>query len=115
MGANKQSFVSKLGKREVKTIPCPELGEDIHIRMLTSRERADYEAKIARYVEDKNPQVREYVAATMLCDSEGVRLFEESEMGDLGDLDWRILERVLYEGASFNTLDTKGFAAAKEG
>ena len=113
--ANKQSFTSRFHKREVKTIDCPELGEPIHLRMLTAKERADYERKLTEFVKEENPLVREYVAVTMLCDEAGERLFSEAEMGDLGDLDWRILERVLFEGNTFNTLDHKGLEAEKKG
>lgn len=80
-------------------VDVPEWGGRVYVRELTARERDDFEAGCVTLKGDKQtPNLRNYrgrLAALVLGDEGGNRLFADDDAGQLGDLPAAALDRVL--------------------
>lgn len=89
--------------RRFEVVPCPEWGGDVRLRSLSGAERDDFEAKSLKgkgkdaTVNLRN--VRARLVALCAVDSDGLPLFQPSQVMKLGEKNAAVLSR-LYDKAS---------------
>lgn len=84
----------------VESVAVPEWGGDVTVRTITAKERDLFEAGCRRVSKDgtavpKLDNLRGRLAALVISDEKGNRLFTDDDASMLGDLSVKSLERVL--------------------
>lgn len=106
-----------LGANDIvrEPVDVPEWGGVVYVRVMSARERDRFEQ---RFIEDRYNNIRAFLAVATVCDEEGRRLFEDYEVGDLGDKSSAALDRIFLVACRINKLskedveDLEGNSAA---
>jgi len=87
-----------------KEIDIPEWGGKAHIRIMTGAERDRFEMEASKLQQGIAPKVsfRARFAATILCDKDGKRIFDDRDIAALSRKSGAVLDRVLAEGMEHN-------------
>ena len=92
--------------RKMESVPVPEWGGTVFVRMMTGTERDAYER--AQYDLLKIGQIgvnaRAHLLLTTICDEAGARLFSESDVEALGSKSATALDRVVRAATALNAL-----------
>lgn len=88
------------GKPQIKEIDVPELNGTVFIRVMSGTERDAFELSCG----DSLQNVRARLACMCLCDSDGNRLFDDTEVGEVGKLSGAALDVVFDAARRFNGL-----------
>lgn len=112
MPLNKDEILNS-NDRKIESLNVPEWGGDVCIRTLKGSERDAWEASLK--VKDGGPtnlvNARARLAALVLCDEHGIRLFSDNEVGSLGEKSAKALTRVWEAALALNGI---GDEAVKE-
>ena len=99
---------------DTKEYPVPEWGGHVYIKMLSAKQREDFEDMVARAQESKQRVVhfRAKLCSAMVCDSEGNLLFPTpADVKALSEKNGSVLDRICSVCMEFNGMTE---AAAKE-
>ncbi len=84
----------------VELVACPEWGGHVYVKTFTSRERDAWERGLLEANEGESSEknahlinVRARLAAQVICDESGVRLFTDEEAEQLGDRSAKAMSR----------------------
>lgn len=85
-------------------------GESFYIREITARELDELQSAGARFAEivKAGKPFRAMAAVKFLCDSEGTRLFSDSEAGKLQPLSSRLIDEIFEAGWKYNRVSQIG-------
>jgi len=103
---------------KTESVPVPEWGGEVLVRMMTASERDDFEAKLfvgegeKRRVNQKDFRAR--LCAIVLVDDKGERLFKVDDVELLGRKSAAALERVFEVAQRINGLGEKAVEEAKK-
>lgn len=84
---------------KLETVPVPEWGGDVCIKVLTGTDRDAFEEA---YSDQKMKNFRSRFLVLTLCDDKGARLFTEKEVDDLGKKSAVVLARLFDKAWSLN-------------
>lgn len=103
----------------VEQVVVPEWGGAVYVRSLTAKERDEFEASCTKF-DGKDgkprPQLANYrgrLAARVLCDSKGSRLFSDDDAAQLGDMAASALDRVVDAARKLNGMAAESIEEAK--
>jgi hypothetical protein len=91
-----------------ETVSIPEWGGDVIVSVMSGTDRDAFE--IAQYLESKNGpgeasrNGRARLCAFCVVDESGKKLFSESDLQQLGELNWQALERIMKVAQRLNKL-----------
>lgn len=112
MALTKEAFLSKFAKPKVRKVELAD-GEPVFVRVMTLAEREQLEKLIDDDSADKKK--RATLLAFTLCDEEGKRLFEVSDVQTLADvLPADYFSLIWQEAWDFNCLGQKQLEALKK-
>ena len=95
--------ILKADDLKTETVPVPEWGGDVSIRMLTGSERDSFEASIIGNGKDKNfRDIRAKLCARCLVGEDGTRLFSDAEILALGGKSAKPLDRIFDAAQKLN-------------
>lgn len=102
----------------VKLVDVPDLGGHVYVRTLTAAEKDAYEASQVKVGKDGDlePQLANAsgnLAALVICDEQGRRLFEDDDAGELGRLPAPVLAPIVAEARKINGMNRKAVEDAK--
>jgi len=91
-----------------KAVPVPEWGGEVYVRMLTVGERGEWETEA--FDESGKPKLDARTMSLktlvrMLCNENGIPVFQESDIKALSGKNPDVVERVTMEAVRFNGLD----------
>ncbi len=98
---------------EILPVQVNELGEGslVYVRSFSAAERSKLEVLGARFRETKNyddtPKLRLLTVALSLCDEQGTRMFDESELDLIAQLPAVVVDRIFEAAGRINGLDAK--------
>jgi hypothetical protein len=95
-----------------ETVIIPEWGGEVLVRTMSGTDRDAFEASLLEK-DGRMENVRARLVALTLCDSQGDRLFDDSEIAALGRKSARALDRVFSVAQRLNGVDQVD--AAKKG
>ena len=96
-----------------ETVIIPEWGGEVLVRTMSGTDRDAFEASLLEK-DGRMENVRARLVALTLCDSQGDRLFDDSEIAALGRKSARALDRVFSVAQRLNGIGTEQAAAAKK-
>lgn len=103
---------------DVKKLPTPFLGVDVHCRVMSGSERDSYEASRHRRVGDEYEldlsNTRAKLLVRTLCDDKGVRIFQDGDAEELGKADSRELDAAYEFASKMNGLDAESRRSARK-
>lgn len=95
----REAFLAKsLEKPAIHSLPIPEMGGEVFVRVLTSREKDNFEI----LCEGGKENIRARVAVMCLCDGNGAPLFTEDDAQQLGDIPAPIMDKVFRKACKVN-------------
>lgn len=102
----------------VAKVDVPEWGGTAYVRSMTARERDDFETSNMKLGKDGKPvpQLANYrgrLAARVLCDEKGHRLFTDDDASQLGDMAASALDRVIDAAKKLNGMDAMAVEDAR--
>ena len=97
-----------------ETVLVPEWGGDVYVRTMSGTDRDAFEASLLEK-DGRMENVRARLVALTLCDSQGDRLFDDSEIAALGRKSARALDRVFSVAQRLNGIGVDQVDAAKKG
>lgn len=106
--------------QKIEKLQVPEWGEgaEVNIRTLSAAERDKFEASLVEYRGGQAiPKIDAYRArlcALAICDENGKRLFDDSEIAALAKKSGIALDRIATAASSLNGLDEKAIKKAAE-
>lgn len=104
MALSREDILST-GSVKVEKISVPEWGGDVFIRVMESAERDAFEAaSLERKGASKMANIRARLAAIVLCDESGKRLFADADAPALGKKLASALDRVFEAASKLNRL-----------
>lgn len=74
-----------------KKVTVPDWGGDIEIRIMTGEERDDFESEISKENNKSFKNFRARLLAKVICDESGKRIFEDSDIVELGAKSGKVL------------------------
>jgi len=86
----------------VELLETPEWGGNIYIRVMSGRDRDDLERATAQGNNLENARAK--FAAIVVCDAQGKRLFDESQIADLSEKSSLVLDRIFDRGMRLNKM-----------
>ena len=95
-----------------ETVNIPEWGGEVLVRTMSGTDRDAFEASLLEK-DGRMENVRARLVALTLCDSQGDRLFDDSEIAALGRKSARALDRVFSVAQRLNGIGTDEAQAAK--
>jgi hypothetical protein len=102
-------FLDGAAKPAIEPVDCPELGGVVYVRELSAVEADEMEAEAYRLQQDGGSPLANFKARLVVraaCDSEGNRLFADSDAGKLGTVGKRIVTRIYRRAAALNGMET---------
>jgi len=101
-----------LGVADIKAEPLevPEWGGSVYVRMLSGRERDNFEASLRDPATGNAGNLSDFrakFASLVIADEKGERLFSEADIDALGKKSAQALDRVLESGMKINALGKK--------
>ena len=97
-----------------ETVIIPEWGGEVLVRTMSGTDRDAFEASLLEK-DGRMENVRARLVALTLCDSQGDRLFDDSEIAALGRKSARALDRVFSVAQRLNGIGVDQVDAAKKG
>ena len=97
-----------------ETVIIPEWGGEVLVRTMSGTDRDTFEASLLEK-DGRMENVRARLVALTLCDSQGDRLFDDSEIAALGRKSARALDRVFSVAQRLNGIGVDQVDAAKKG
>ena len=97
-----------------ETVNVPEWGGEVLVRTMSGTDRYAFEASLLEK-DGRMENVRARLVALTLCDSQGDRLFDDSEIAALGRKSARALDRVFSVAQRLNGIGVDQVDAAKKG
>lgn len=80
---------------EVERVDIPEWNGFVYVRGMTGRERDAWEVLASQIETGQAKNIRATLAAYCVCDEHGTRLFNDSQIADLGSKNGRALDRLM--------------------
>lgn len=109
MGALNKEQILTANDIKTEKVAVPEWGGHIYVRVMSGKERDDYEASClkqvspTRFITDMS-MVRAKLAARCICDENGQRLFDNKDIAALAEKSGRALDRVMEVAERINGL-----------
>ena len=104
MGLSRDEILSKKGGK-ITELAVPEWGGTVLLRVMTSRERDGFEAAtLDKSGSARMVNIRARLAALSICDASGARLFNDAEIGLLGDLPAPAMDRIFDAAMRLNRI-----------
>ena len=104
MGLSRDDILSKKGGK-ITELAVPEWGGTVLLRVMTSRERDSFEsATLDKSGTARMVNIRARLAALSICDTAGARLFNDAEIGLLGDLPAPAMDRIFDAAMRLNRI-----------
>lgn len=102
----------------VERVEVPEWGGAVYVRTMTGTEVDEFDAWLsgrgkARHERPSDRAARGRLAALVLCDERGRRLFSDDDAAMLGDKSGRALDRVCLAGRKLSGMNAEDLEAAK--
>ena len=97
-----------------ETVNIPEWGGEVLVRTMSGTDRDAFEASLLEK-DGRMENVRARLVALTLCDLQGDRLFNDSEIAALGRKSARALDRVFSVAQRLNGIGVEQVDAAKKG
>ena len=97
-----------------ETVSVPEWGGEVLVRTMSGTDRDAFEASLLEK-DGRMENVRARLVALTLCDFQGDRLFDDSEIAALGRKSARALDRVFSVAQRLNGIGVEQVDAAKKG
>jgi hypothetical protein len=97
-----------------ETVHVAEWGGDVFVRTMSGTDRDAFEASLLEK-DGRMENVRARLVALTLCDAQGDRLFDDSEIAALGRKSARALDRVFSVAQRLNGIGVEQVDAAKKG
>ena len=97
-----------------ETVNVPEWGGEVLVRTMSGTDRDAFEASLLEK-DGRMENVRARLVALTLCDSQGDRLFDDSEIAALGRKSACALDRVFSVAQRLNGIGVEQVDAAKKG
>ena len=97
-----------------ETVSVPEWGGQVLVRTMSGTDRDAFEASLLAK-DGRMENVRARLVALTLCDTEGDRLFDDSEITALGRKSARALDRVFSVAQRLNGIGVDQVDVAKKG
>ncbi len=97
-----------------ETVNVPEWGGEVLVRTMSGTDRDAFEASLLEK-DGRMENVRARLVALTLCDLQGDRLFNDSEIAALGRKSARALDRVFSVAQRLNGIGVEQVDAAKKG
>lgn len=97
-----------------ETVNVPEWGGEVLVRTMSGTDRDAFEASLLEK-DGRMENVRARLVALTLCDAQGDRLFNDSEIAALGRKSARALDRVFSVAQRLNGIGEEQVDAAKKG
>ena len=97
-----------------ETVIIPEWGGEVLVRTMSGTDRDAFEASLLEK-DGRMENVRARLVALTLCDLQGDRLFNDSEIAALGRKSARALDRVFSVAQRLNGIGVDQVDAAKKG
>ena len=97
-----------------ETVNVPEWGGEVLVRTMSGTDRDAFEASLLEK-DGRMENVRARLVALTLCDAQGDRLFNDSEIAALGRKSARALDRVFAVAQRLNGIGVEQVDAAKKG
>ena len=97
-----------------ETVIIPEWGGEVLVRTMSGTDRDAFEASLLEK-DGRMENVRARLVALTLCDLQGDRLFNDSEIAALGRKSARALDRVFSVAQRLNGIGVEQVDAAKKG
>lgn len=99
--------ILKVDDKRLEMVEVPEWAGTVYIRTMTAAERDAFEQEFVDLRQGKTKagtvaNVRAKFAARILCDANGVRLFEDKDIAELGRKSAAALDRVFDAGMRLN-------------
>lgn len=113
----KTSRPVKVLRLKVPELAVDGVGDEVCIRMLSSAEHVAWQIALSddgRSVSARLANVHARFAAAVLCNDQGVRLFEDNDAEALGKLPAADLERIYWAGIEFNRMREEDVEEAKK-
>lgn len=102
MALSREQILSNKAKR-VEKIAVPEWGGDVFIREISAAERDAFELEMAKGKGSTvKPNFRGSLAALVLCDESGTRLFSNTDASQLGQMPSSGVDRVFAAASKLN-------------
>lgn len=95
-------------------VNVPEWGGEVLVRTMSGTDRDAFESSLLEQ-DGRMENVRARLVALTLCDSQGYRLFDDSEIAALGRKSARALDRVFSVAQRLNGIGVDQVDAAKKG
>ncbi len=96
-----------------EAVSVPEWGGEVLVRTMSGTDRDAFEASLLEK-EGRMENVRARLVALTLCDTQGDRLFDDSEIAALGRKSARALDRVFSVAQRLNGIGVEQVDAAKK-
>ena len=97
-----------------ETVNVPEWGGEVLVRSMSGTDRDAFEASLIEK-DGRMENVRARLVALTLCDAQGDRLFDDSEIVTLGRKSARALDRVFSVAQRLNGIGVEQVDIAKKG
>ena len=97
-----------------ETVSVPEWGGEVLVRTMSGTDRDAFEASLLEK-DGRMENVRARLVALTLCDPQGDRLFDDSEIAALGRKSARALDRVFSVAQRLNGIGVEQVDDAKKG
>lgn len=112
MALSKAAILAANDTKLSPAIPVPEWGGDVFCKTLTGSERDAFEDS---YSQNKMKQFRVRFLVLTLCDDKGERLFQDSEVDELGKKSSTVINRLFEAAWGHNAFTVQAAEALGEG
>jgi hypothetical protein len=89
----------------------PEWGGSVSIRVMSGRQRERFEAAVNQ---GSHPNLRGLFATLIVCDAQGVPLFNDADIATLGEKSSTALDRIYRAGIKLNAIGKEGIDALEK-
>lgn len=89
-----KSAILAVSDLEIVPVEVPEWGGTVYLKGMSGTDRDRVEMEASRIVKGAAGNFRALVVAKCLCDSKGVRMFADADIGALGEKSGKVLDRL---------------------
>jgi len=112
MALSKAAILAAKDTKLSEAIPVPEWGGDVFVKTLSGTERDAFEEA---YSEQKMKSFRARFLVLTLCDDKGQRLFEDSDVAEIGKKSSVVINRLFEESWKHNAFTNEAVESLGEG
>ena len=112
MALSKTAILAAKDTKLSDPVPVPEWGGDVFVKTLTGTERDAFEDA---YAENKMKAFRCRFLVLTLCDDAGQRLFEDGDVGELGQKSSVVINRLFEAAWKHNAFTNEAVESLGEG